>query len=140
MKPPSELEQKLAFQIKAVKLPEPQREFRFCPWRRYRADFAWPAQKLLVECEGGVFSKGKGWHLSVGGYLDDLEKYNLAALLGYRVLRFTAAEIKKGTALNQIERALQGGIKEPEQWYLLSGDGAKMELRALGLGGKRGKL
>jgi very-short-patch-repair endonuclease len=113
----SDLEAKLAFQMKAVLLA-PEREYRFCPWRQYRADFAFPEQKLLIEAEGGLFSKGKGWHLSIGGYLDDLAKYNLACLMGYRVLRFTAKEINSGKALNEIECALAGGLKFHEQGSL----------------------
>jgi very-short-patch-repair endonuclease len=109
------LEAKLAFQIKALGLPDPKREFRFIPGRMYRADFAWPNEKLLVEAEGGLFSKGKGWHLSIGGYLDDCRKYNLAALFGYRVLRYTAKEINSGAAIDQIKQALAGGIQIPMQ-------------------------
>jgi very-short-patch-repair endonuclease len=108
VKGPTPLEQKLAFQIRAVGLPDPHREYRFVPGRRYRADFAWENERLLVEAEGGLFSKGKGWHLSIGGYLDDLEKYNLAALLGWRVLRYTAKEINSGDAVRQIEQVLRG--------------------------------
>jgi len=114
----SQLEEKLAFQIRATGLPEPVREYRFVPGRLYRADFAWPNHKLLVEAEGGVFSrkgKGGGWHQSVGGYLDDCRKYTLAALHGWRVLRYTAPEIRNGTAINEIEVALRGGIQKPQQ-------------------------
>jgi very-short-patch-repair endonuclease len=117
-KGPSSLELQLAFQIRACRLPEPQAEYRFVPGRRYRADFAWPNQMLLVECEGGLFSRGKGWHLSIGGYLDDIQKYNLAALLGYRVLRFTRKEIDSGLAIKAIEQALAGGITGPRQQVL----------------------
>jgi very-short-patch-repair endonuclease len=117
----SALEEALAFQIKAAGLPAPVREFRFIPGRLYRADFAFPGERLLVECEGGVFARrgqGGGWHQSVGGYLDDLRKYNLATLYGYRVLRFSAKEIKDGTALREIEQALAGGIQVPRQMVI----------------------
>jgi very-short-patch-repair endonuclease len=129
MRGPSSLEQKLAFQMRAVGLPAPHREYRFVPGRMYRADFAFVEQKLLVEAEGGLFSKGKGWHLSVGGFLDDLEKYNLAALLGYRVLRFTAKEIGTGKAVQQIEQALKGGVQIPMQKEIEG-----LGLRAEGMG------
>lgn len=119
----SALEEKLAFQIRAVNLPAPVREYRFIPGRMYRADFAWPNVKLLVECEGGVFARrgqGGGWHQSVGGYLDDCRKYTLAALYGYRVLRYTAKEIKSGVAIGEIEQALRGGIDVPRQMVMES--------------------
>ena len=48
----SELEELLAFQMRAAGLPEPEREYRFHEKRRYRADFAWPDHRLLVEGEG----------------------------------------------------------------------------------------
>lgn len=115
MKKISALEEKLAGQLGAVGLPAPVREFRFVPGRMYRADFAWPNQMLLVECEGGIFARGRGWHGSVGGFLDDLEKYNLATLLGYRVLRYTAKEVKSGKAIREIEQMLKGGIQVPRQ-------------------------
>ena len=128
MRTPSPLEQKLAFQLKAVRL-EPEREYVFCPWRKYRADFAFPEHRLLIELEGGLFAKGKGWHLSIGGYLDDLAKYNLACLMGFRVLRYTAKEVNSGKALNEIEVALSGGLKFHEQGKL-----TELGLRAEGLG------
>jgi very-short-patch-repair endonuclease len=114
----SALEEKLAWQIKQVGLPKPEREYRFHPPRLYRADFAWLEQKLLVECEGGIFRRGGGWHQSVGGYLDDLEKYNLATLYGWRVLRYSARDINSGLAVKEIERALQGVIDEPLQMVM----------------------
>lgn len=45
----SELEETLAFHLKAAKLPAPEREYRFDPERRWRFDFAWPDQMLAVE-------------------------------------------------------------------------------------------
>jgi len=111
----------LAFQIKALKLPAPVREYRFYPKRGWRADFAWPNEKLLVEYEGGIFARsmGKGqdygWHQSVGRMLGDMEKYNKAAMMGFRVLRFTANHVKSGEAVNLIEQALKGGIHIPMQ-------------------------
>jgi very-short-patch-repair endonuclease len=63
-------------------------EFKFAPGRRFRADYAIPEHKLLIEYEG-VFS-AKSRHTTPVGYTRDCEKYNLAATLGYRVLRYTA--------------------------------------------------
>lgn len=119
----SPLERKLAFQIKAFSLPEPKRQFRFYKIRQWRADFAWPDEmhRLIVECEGGIFARTQGrgqqygWHQSVERMLSDMEKYNMAAMLGYRVLRYSAREINSGDAIRQIEEALAGGIEVPEQ-------------------------
>lgn len=49
----SRLERTAYQQIVDAGLPEPVREFRFHPVRGWRADFAWPEHKLLLEIEGG---------------------------------------------------------------------------------------
>jgi len=100
----SELEAELDNQLRLARLPEPEREWRFHPVRRWRFDFSWPDVKLAVEVEGGVWSLGR--HLRGGGFTEDCVKYNEAALLGWTVLRFTGGQIKSGMALEQIERAL----------------------------------
>lgn len=94
----------LAFQIRAAKLPEPEREFRFHPKRRWRFDMAWPKRMLAAEYEGGIYANGR--HTRGKGYEGDLEKYNAAMLLGWRVLRFSARHVTSGDALSMIERAL----------------------------------
>ena len=66
--------------------PDAVAEFKFCPSRKWRADFAIPSHRLLVEIEGGVWSGGR--HTRGSGFIGDMEKYNMAAILGYRVLRF----------------------------------------------------
>ena len=101
----SELEELLDFQIKAVGLPEPEREYQFYPDRKFRADFAWIKQKLLVEVEGGIWAKGA--HARPRGILRDMEKGNLAALGGWMYLRVSGADIKEGRAIDLIECALQ---------------------------------
>lgn len=104
----SALEETLLFQIRAVKLPEPVREFRFAPPRRWRADLAWPEQRLLLECEGGTFVRGR--HSRPIGMRKDAEKYNAAVLLGFRLLRVTADMVRDGSALMTVEAAF--GRKE----------------------------
>lgn len=102
----SDLEDNLANQIKWIGLKEPEREYKFAPGRKYRCDFAWPDKRLLVEVEGGIYTKQA--HGSITGILRDVQKYNLAAELGYKVLRVTPDMIKSGEALNLIERAMNG--------------------------------
>ena len=101
----SDLEAALDFQIRATGLLPPQREFRFHPTRKWRFDFVWEAQKLAVEVEGGTWSGG-GRHVRGVGFAGDCEKYNAAALLGWRVLRFTGEMVNDGRALQAIEEAL----------------------------------
>lgn len=62
-------------------------EYRFHEKRRWRFDFAIPSKKIAVEIEGGVWTNGR--HTRGRGYVGDMEKYNSAALLGWRILRFT---------------------------------------------------
>lgn len=100
----SEGEATLALHIRADKLPEPVREYRFAPDRKWRFDFAWPDRKLAVEVEGGVYSGGR--HTRGSGYIKDLEKYNRAAVLGWCVLRFDTAAVRDGTAIAAIHEAL----------------------------------
>jgi very-short-patch-repair endonuclease len=104
MQPGSALEEHLMFQVMASRIQGPVREFKFHPSRRWRSDFAWPDCKLLVEVEGGHWSGGR--HTRGSGFDGDCEKYNEAALLGWRVLRVTSTHIKSGEALDWIRRAL----------------------------------
>ena len=101
----SQLEETLYQHIKLVGLPLPEREYRFAPPRRYRADFAYPERKLLIEVEGGVWTRGR--HTRGAGYTSDAEKYNLATVKGWRVLRFTGDMIKSGMAVSTIEQMLK---------------------------------
>lgn len=104
----SDLEAELAWQIACdPDIPLPVREFRFCPTRRWRADFAWPEHRLLVEVEGAVWSAGR--HVRGHGFTKDAEKANTAQLLWYRVLRFTGPQVTDGTALAAIKEALRCG-------------------------------
>lgn len=105
MKAPSHIEETLSLHIQAAKLPAPAREFAFEPGRRFRFDFAYPDRKIAIECEGGIYSRGR--HVRPAGFEKDAEKYNLAALRGWLVLRFTAGMIRSGEALQMIEAALR---------------------------------
>jgi very-short-patch-repair endonuclease len=100
----SQLEDTLLHQMQLVGLPTPEREYRFAPPRRYRADFAYPDKMLLIEVEGGVWVRGA--HTRGGHYNSDCEKYNLAAMNGWKVLRFTSNMINDGTAIDTIEKVL----------------------------------
>lgn len=91
----SELEQTFTWLIKAAKLPEPVREYKFCPDRRWKFDFAWIAQKIAVEIEGGIWIQGR--HSRGKGMLNDMEKYNNAVLNGWRVLRYANNNLTQAT-------------------------------------------
>jgi very-short-patch-repair endonuclease len=97
----SHLEDLLDNHIKLTGLPSPAREYRFHPHRRWRFDFAWPVYKVAVEVDGGIYSRGR--HVRGTGFERDAEKGNEAVLRGWRVLHFTARQIKSGTAIKTIE-------------------------------------
>lgn len=100
----SALEDLLDFQLKAARLPLPERQYRFCPTRRWKADFAWPGRKLMVEVDGGIYVNGA--HSRGAGIEGDMEKQNWATVEGWRVLRYSGGMVKKGIALQDIEKVL----------------------------------
>lgn len=65
-------------------------EFKFCPDRKFRADFKLSKKNIiiLVEYEGIMASKSR--HTSITGFSKDTEKYNLMTKLGYMRLSYTA--------------------------------------------------
>jgi hypothetical protein len=100
----------LAEQLRQAGIPF-EEEFRFAPPRRWRSDFlvgqnmAWPVRgRFLIEVDGGAYVAGR--HTRGAGFEADLEKLNAAALLGYRILRFTPAMVQDGRALAVIRQAL----------------------------------
>ena len=82
----------------------PQPEHRFAPPRRWRFDLAFPDRKLAIEIEGGAFTRGR--HTRGAGFVKDMEKYNAAVLLGWRVLRFTPDQVLDGTARATLAEAI----------------------------------
>ena len=86
-KPPSRLERKFLLYWQSLCGPVLEREFRFHPTRKWRADFAHVESRTLIEIEGGIYIAGGGRHNRAAGFLADLEKYLEAALAGWRVVR-----------------------------------------------------
>lgn len=80
---------------------EVKREFRFHDTRRWRFDAAIPSLMLAFECEGGSWTGGR--HTNPIGFAKDLEKYNTATLMGWRVYRF----VPKMLNLGWIEKILE---------------------------------
>ena len=70
--------------------------------RRWRFDYAWPHRgKVALEYEG--LHSRKSRHTTVKGYEGDCEKYNAAALLGWRVFRVTAGMVRRGDLIRIFE-------------------------------------
>jgi len=107
----SSLEAAFLFAARAHGLPAVEEEYRFAAehvggpgpgvrgrlaeagLRDWRFDFAWPVAKVAVECEGGVFIRGR--HTRGAGYSGDCAKYNAAAALGWTVIRVTGSMLTK---------------------------------------------
>ncbi len=85
-----------------------EREYAFHPTRKWRADFALPwaswSPGILVEIDGGAFIGGR--HSRGTGVEADAEKQSAAAILGYRVIRATPAQVEDGRCLEWIRQAL----------------------------------
>lgn len=88
------------------------KEYKFHPTRRWRFDYAIPDHKIALEVEGGVWTGGR--HTSPKGFLGDIEKYNTATLMGWRVFRTTPDELYKLSTINLIKAAILG-LNNPEK-------------------------
>lgn len=55
--------------------------------RKWRFDYALPAIMVAVEVEGGHWTGGR--HNTGAGFLKDMDKYNTATALGWRLFRTT---------------------------------------------------
>ena len=77
--------------LKDEGLPLPETEYKFHPKRKWKFDYCWVKEKVAVECEGGVWISGR--HNRGSGFVKDIEKYNNAVLMGYKVLRYTPEQL-----------------------------------------------
>lgn len=73
------------------------KEFKFLHDRKFRFDYVFlldnsKIKGIAIEFEGGVWSNGR--HIRPLGFIKDCEKYNLATVNGYIVLRFTSECLK----------------------------------------------
>lgn len=94
----SDLEAILAFNLRIFgqDLPEPEREARFHPVRRWLMDFSWRAPEgsdlagVCVEVDGGSWAPYGGRH----NQDPDRWKISEAAALGWVILRFSGAMLE----------------------------------------------
>ncbi|WP_163833265.1 PDDEXK family nuclease [Spartinivicinus ruber] len=100
----SQLESTLDLHIRCYGIPQPTREYRFHPVRRWRFDFAWVDQKIAVEVEGGGWVNGR--HNRGKGFASDMEKYHEAMILGWHVYRCNDELITSGRAIKAIQLLL----------------------------------
>lgn len=84
----------------------PEAEHKFHPTRKWKFDFAFVHHKIAVEIEGGVWTGGR--HTRGSGFVKDMEKYNAATELGWRILRYTPSDLGKSATYDQIMKTLLG--------------------------------
>ena len=95
-------------------------EYLFAPPRKWRFDAAihvgfiedyrkgcTEAKFIAIEAEGLVRS-GRGGHQTVKGFTANCEKYNEAILQGWILLRFPVSQIRDGSYLETVKRAIGG--------------------------------
>lgn len=75
-------------------------EYKFHPVRKWRFDYALLEHKIAIEIEGGIWNNGA--HVRGKHYSSDMEKYNQAQILGWKVLRYTHEQFNQYTFLNDI--------------------------------------
>ena len=62
-----------------------EKEYRFHDTRRWRFDYCIIELKIAIEVEGGVWSGGR--HTRGKGFIGDMEKYNTATSMGWKIIR-----------------------------------------------------
>ena len=96
----------LATLLRTKDYPMPETEYKFCPTRRWKFDFAYPQDKIAIEIEGGLWIQGR--HNRAPGMIKDMEKYNCATVMGWKVLRYTPQNLDD--VIGDLQK-LKGGEK-----------------------------
>lgn len=89
----------------AHNLPMPEAEYRFHKTRKWRMDFAWPAQKLAIEIMGGIYQQGR--HTRGAGYENDMQKFNAAQIADWKILQYTPRQIRAGEWVEDVKMILE---------------------------------
>ena len=80
-------------------------EHSFFLGRKWRIDFAIVDMEIGIEIEGGVWTCGA--HTRGKGFIEDMEKYNAAATLGWVILRFTPQDLNKITTFEIVKKVVE---------------------------------
>jgi len=130
----SVLNEKVARDLKALGLMEGcEREYKFHPTRRWKADFAWiseieadcdcrncgnqhfsggiggeASKRIMLEVNGGTYMQGKsrGAHSRGSRQREDYEKWSEASLMGWTVLLVDSKDVREGVHVERVLRAL----------------------------------
>lgn len=87
--------------------PLPEREVELVPGRKFKCDFVWRAERVVVEVDGGTHAPGGGRHNSD----KDREKINLLAAHGWRVFRYSGSMIRRDpqAVIEQVAKLIKAG-------------------------------
>lgn len=80
------------------------RELKFHPKRQWRFDFCIPTHMIAIEVEGGAFTQGR--HTRGAGFIGDMEKYNEAVILGWKIYRITPEMMVKTKTFDDLKRLI----------------------------------
>lgn len=81
-----------------------EKEYKFHLTRRWRFDYAIPDHKIALEVEGGAWTGGR--HTRPKGFLGDIEKYNTATCMGWRIVRCTPEQLLTTETLQMIKKLM----------------------------------
>lgn len=81
------------------------KEFQFHKVRKWRFDYALPSHKIALEVEGGAFSYGR--HTRASGFIADMEKYNTATCMGWRIVRCTPRQLLTNDTIQMISQLMK---------------------------------
>ena len=84
------------------------KEYKFAEGRRFRFDY-YHVEGVAIELEGGVWTRGR--HTRPTGFLNDMEKYNLAASMGILVFRIPSHDISAKWISPIVETITKGTTK-----------------------------
>lgn len=85
-------------------------EYRFHPVRRWKFDFCHIESKIAIEIEGGAFTQGR--HTRGLGFIADMEKYNNAVILGWKILRFTPSQMNESKTYDFIKNVIFNNLNK----------------------------
>lgn len=86
----------------------PAHDTRFHPTRKWRFDFCWHSASVAVECEGGIWTRGR--HTRRKGFRSDVDKYNAATAMGFKIFRCTADMLRDDpySFVEMVRKAIEG--------------------------------
>jgi len=79
-----------------------EKEYKYVPGRKFKADGAILELRILIEVDGGIFT-GRA-HGSISGIKNDMERCNQATLNGWMRFRYTPQQFGKGQPIIDINK------------------------------------